>query len=49
MILTNGDVLAIIIALISSITVICLFWRENILLRKEIKLLKDVIVNNELY
>lgn len=36
MILTNGDLLAIIIALLGSITVMGLFWRENVALRREL-------------
>ena len=34
--LTNWDLLAIIIALAGSITVMCLFWKQNIELTKEI-------------
>ena len=49
MILTNGDLLAVIIALMGSVSLIVIFWRENILLRQEIELLRDVIVNNELH
>lgn len=35
MILDTGTLLAIIIALAGSITVMCLFWRQNIALTKE--------------
>jgi hypothetical protein len=42
MILDTGTIIAIIIALAGSITVMGLFWRENIFLQKEIKkLLKE--------
>jgi hypothetical protein len=35
MILDNGTLLAIIIALAGSITIMCLFWKQNIELTKE--------------
>jgi hypothetical protein len=42
MILDTGTLLAIIIALAGSITVMGLFWRENMFLQKQIrKLLKE--------
>jgi hypothetical protein len=42
MILDTGTMLAIIIALAGSITVMGLFWRENMFLQKQIrKLLKE--------
>jgi hypothetical protein len=42
MVLDTGTMLAIIIALAGSITVMGLFWRENIFLQKQIrKLLKE--------
>lgn len=42
MILDTGTMLAIIIALAGSITVMGLFWRENIFLQQQIrKLLKE--------
>jgi len=37
MILTTGDMIAVLIALVGSVTVMCLFWRENIHLRKELQ------------
>jgi hypothetical protein len=43
MILTNSDALAIIIALISSIAVMGLFWRENISLRRQVAYLKEMV------
>jgi hypothetical protein len=42
MILDTGTMLAIIIALAGSITVMGLFWKENMFLQKQIrKLLKE--------
>ena len=41
MILDTGTILAIIIALGGSITVMCLFWRENIALNKEVIRLRN--------
>lgn len=42
MVLDTGTMLAIIIALAGSITVMGLFWRENIFLQQQIrKLLKE--------
>ena len=42
MILDTGTMIAIIIALAGSVTVMCLFWRENMFLQKQIrKLLED--------
>lgn len=38
--LTNLDLLAIIIALLGSITVMCLFWKQNIALTKEVRRLQ---------
>jgi hypothetical protein len=40
MILDNGTLLAIIIALAGSITVMCLFWKQNIEQQKEIRRLR---------
>ena len=40
MILDNGTLLAIIIALAGSITVMCLFWKQNIQQQKEIRRLQ---------
>jgi hypothetical protein len=40
MILDNGTMLAIIIALGGSITVMCLFWKQNIEQQKEIRRLQ---------
>jgi hypothetical protein len=39
--LTNLDLLAIIIALAGSITVMCLFWKQNIEQQKEIRRLRN--------
>ena len=39
--LTNWDLLAIIIALLGSITVMCLFWKQNIEQQKEIRRLRN--------
>ena len=36
MILDTGTILAITIALAGSVTVMCLFWRENVALNKEV-------------
>lgn len=41
MILDTGTMLAIIIALSGSITVMCLFWRENVALNKEVIRLRN--------
>jgi hypothetical protein len=41
MILDNGTLLAIIIALAGSITVMCLFWKQNIEQQKEIRRLRN--------
>jgi hypothetical protein len=35
MILTTGDMIAVLIALVGSVTVMCLFWRENVHLQRE--------------
>ena len=40
MILDNGTIIAIIIALGGSITVMCLFWKQNIAQQKEIRRLQ---------
>jgi hypothetical protein len=40
MLLDNGTLLAIIIALAGSITVMCLFWKQNIEQEKEIRRLR---------
>jgi hypothetical protein len=40
MILDTGTLLAIIIALAGSITVMCLFWKQNIEQQKEIRRLR---------
>ena len=40
MLLDNGTILAIIIALAGSITVMCLFWKQNIEQEKEIRRLR---------
>jgi hypothetical protein len=45
-ILDTGTLIAIIIALGGSITVMCLFWRENVFLQKEIrKILNEEKIN----
>jgi len=41
MILDNGTLLAIIIALAGSITVMCLFWKQNVEQQKEIRRLRN--------
>ena len=40
MILDNGTLIAIVIALGGSITVMCLFWKQNIEQHKEIRILQ---------
>jgi hypothetical protein len=40
MVLDNGTTLGIMIALLGSVTVMCLFWRENIRLTKEVRRLQ---------
>jgi hypothetical protein len=40
MILDTGTLIAIIIALAGSITVMCLFWKQNIEQQKEIRRLR---------
>ena len=46
MILDTGTMLAIMIALVSSVTVMCLFWKENIALQRQIKVLLHEEKNN---
>ena len=41
--ITNFDLLAIIIALGGSITVMCLFWKQNIEQQKEIRRLQNAL------
>lgn len=43
MILDNGTIIAIIIALGGSITVMCLFWKQNIAQQKEIRRLQVAV------
>ena len=43
MILDTGTLLAIIIALAGSITVMCLFWKQNIEQQKEIRRLQVAV------
>ena len=43
MILDNGTLIAIVIALGGSITVMCLFWKQNIEQHKEIRRLQLVL------
>ena len=39
--LTNLDLIAIIIALLGCLTIMCLFWRQNISQKKEISRLRN--------
>jgi undecaprenyl pyrophosphate phosphatase UppP len=39
MVLDAGTAIAIMIALTSSVAVMCLFWKENISLQRQIKVL----------
>jgi preprotein translocase subunit YajC len=39
--LTNLDLIAIIIALLGCLTVMCLFWKQNIQQQKEIRRLSN--------
>ena len=48
MYLENTDILAIIIALVGSVTVMGLFWRQNIALYKENIALRKELVETEL-
>lgn len=41
MILDTGTMIAIMIALAGSVTVMCLFWRENIYLQKQVRKLLE--------
>jgi hypothetical protein len=41
--LTNLDLIAIIIALGGSVTVMCLFWKQNIQLTKQNRFLRNRI------
>lgn len=41
MILDTGTLIAIIIALAGSVTVMCLFWKQNIEQQKEIRRLRN--------
>jgi hypothetical protein len=43
MILDTGTLIAIVIALGGSITVMCLFWKQNIEQQKEIRRLKVAV------
>ena len=43
MILDTGTLIAIVIALAGSITVMCLFWKQNIEQHKEIRRLQLVL------
>lgn len=47
MTLTQGDVLAVIIALLGCLTVMGLFWRQNIALQKENITLRKRLVEQE--
>lgn len=40
MILDNGTLIAITIALAGSVTVMCLFWKQNIKMQREIRRLQ---------
>jgi hypothetical protein len=46
--LTEWDLIAIIIALAGSITVMFLFWKQNILLQKEIRRLQVALRSERL-
>jgi hypothetical protein len=46
MIIDEGTILGIIIALIGSLTVIGLFWKENISLQRQIQVLLQEEKNN---
>jgi hypothetical protein len=48
MILDNGTLIAITIALAGSITVMCLFWKQNIAQQKEIRRLQIVLRSERL-
>ena len=39
--LTNLDLIAIIIALVGCLTVMCLFWKQNVAQQKEIRRLRN--------
>ena len=41
MILDTGTLIAIVIALAGSLTVMCLFWKQNIAQQKEIRRLRN--------
>lgn len=41
MILDTGTMIAIMIALAGSVTVMCLFWRENVFLQKQVRKLLE--------
>jgi len=43
MIISSSDAVAIMIALLSSVTVMVLFWRENISLRRQVAYLKEIL------
>jgi hypothetical protein len=43
MILDNGTLIAIVIALGGSLTVMCLFWKQNIAQQKEIRRLQVAV------
>ena len=45
MILDTGTLIAIVIALAGSITVMCLFWKQNIEQQKEIRRLQVALRN----
>ena len=46
MILDTETMFAIMIALVSSVTVMCLFWKENVSLQRQIKVLLHEEKNN---
>jgi len=48
MILDTGTLIAIIIALAGSITVMCLFWKQNIEQQKEIRRLQVALRSERL-
>jgi|APCry1669188879_1035177.scaffolds.fasta_scaffold431679_1 hypothetical protein len=43
MIISSSDAVAIMIALLSSVTVMVLFWRENIALRRQVEFFKEMV------
>ena len=48
MILDTGTLIGIVIALAGSITIMCLFWKQNIAQQKEIRRLQIVLRSERL-